>query len=166
MQSAGRDDDIGQGKALGTADRGHVLCIGHDEVLVRGTTRVPLRLDLAAEDDRLGGPALRCREKSPQLPQRTGAQQYGHDGLERRHAGCSFTHVSSSHRWSSRHQVLGPQGPGVLSIRHDRPIQCARPRSGNTASAPVRGRKVVNNDPDICPITRERRGPCLVGRPI
>jgi hypothetical protein len=40
-----------------------------------------------------------------------------------------------------------------------RPVQTTRPRSVNTAaSAMVRGRRVVRNDPDIGPITRERRG--------
>jgi hypothetical protein len=31
----------------------------------------------------------------------------------------------------------------------------------NTASALVRDRRVVRNDPDIGPITRERRGPAM-----
>jgi hypothetical protein len=42
------------------------------------------------------------------------------------------------------------QGPGVLSIRHDSPdsIHAAGPVA-HIASAPVRGRRVVENDPDI-----------------
>ena len=59
----------------------------------------------------------------------------------------------------------GSQGPGVLSIRHDSSdsIHAARAMV-NTASAPVRDRRVVNSDPDICLVTRERRGPVLGDR--
>jgi hypothetical protein len=40
-----------------------------------------------------------------------------------------------------------------------RPVQTGRRAAVNTASALVRGRRVVRNDPDIGLITRERRGP-------
>jgi len=51
-------------------------------------------------------------------------------------------------------------GPGVLSIRHDfvRFQPRGRAAVNTAASAMVRGRRVVGNDPDIGPITRERRG--------
>jgi len=53
-----------------------------------------------------------------------------------------------------------PQGPGVLSIRYDSSGSEPRSRAAvNTASALVGDRRIVRNDPDIGPITRERRGP-------
>ena len=51
-----------------------------------------------------------------------------------------------------------PQGPAFSRFVMIRPVQTTQPRRGNTASALVGDRRVVRNDPDIGPITRERRG--------
>jgi hypothetical protein len=57
------------------------------------------------------------------------------------------------------------QGPGVLAIRHDSSdaIHAAAQRS-TLLLRQSGGRRVVNNDPDISLITRERRSPgCSLG---
>jgi hypothetical protein len=53
---------------------------------------------------------------------------------------------------------------GILSIRHDSSDSIRRGRAAaNPASAPVGGRRAVDNDPDIRLITREHRGPAHLG---
>jgi hypothetical protein len=61
--------------------------------------------------------------------------------------------------------LIGGRAPAFSRFVMIRPIQSARPHSGDTASAPVGGRRVVNNDSDIYPITRETLGPCFSSSP-
>lgn len=58
---------------------------------------------------------------------------------------------------SSAGVSMAGRAPAFSRFVMIRPVQTTQPRSGNTASALVGDRRVVRNDPDIGPITRERR---------
>jgi hypothetical protein len=76
-------------------------------------------------------------------------------------------HLENWHSWmyEDMHESMAPtvkelaRAPAFSRFVMIHPIKPRSCAGVNTASAPVRGRRVVNNDPDIGLITRERRGP-------